>query len=57
MNPVRLRLKLTEFIEKDIEQEVVDKIEKLYKINNFKLHLWYREDTLQPGQLKLHRKI
>ena len=52
MNPVRLRLKLTEFIEKDIEQEVVDKIEKLYKINNFKLHLWYREDTLQPGQLK-----
>ena len=52
MNPVRLRLKLTDFIETEIEQEVVNRIDKLHKINSFKLHLWYEEETLKPGQLK-----
>ena len=35
-----------------IKNILLVQLNKSLKINNFKLHLWYREDTLKPGQLK-----
>ena len=52
MNVVRLRLRLTDFIDTIIEDWVIDKINEIYKINQFKLHLWYDEDDLTSTQLK-----
>ena len=52
MNVVRLRLRLTDFIDTVIEDWVIDKINEIYKINQFKLHLWYDEDDLTSIQLK-----
>ena len=52
MNVVRLRLRLTDFIDTVIEDWVIDKINEIYKINQFKLHLWYDEDDLTSTQLK-----
>ena len=52
MNVVRPRLRLTDFIDTIIEDWVIDKINEIYKINQFKLHLWYDEDDLTSTQLK-----
>ena len=52
MNVVRLRLRLTDFIDTIIEDWVIDKINEIYKINQFKLHLWYDEDDLTSPNLK-----
>ena len=52
MHSITLRLKLTEFIETEIEEYVIDKINQVYKISQFKLHLWYDEDEIKSSQIK-----
>ena len=52
MHSITIRLKLTEFIDTDLEEGVIDKINEVYKIHQFKLHFWYEEGELQPNQLK-----
>ena len=52
MNVVRLRLKMTDFLDTEIESWVINRINEIYKIRQFKLHLWYNEGELQPKQLK-----
>ena len=52
MHSITIRLKLTEFIDTDLEEGVIDKINEVYKIHQFKLHFWYEEGELQPKRLK-----
>ena len=52
MHSITLRLKLTEFIETEIEEYVIDKINQVYKINQFKLHLWYDGEEIKSPQIK-----
>tara|TARA_B100001113_G_scaffold287169_1_gene242808 strand:+ start:396 stop:797 length:402 start_codon:yes stop_codon:yes gene_type:complete len=52
MHSITVRLKLSEFIDTEIEQYVIDRINEVYKIHQFKLHFWYHEDELKPKQLK-----
>ena len=47
-----LRLKLSDFLNDPLESSVVDKIHEIYKIQNFKLQLWYDEGELTPADLK-----
>jgi hypothetical protein len=47
-----LRLKLSDFLNDPLEHLVVDKIHEIYKIQNFKLQLWYDEGELTPADLK-----
>jgi len=47
-----LRLKLSDFLKDPLEHLVVDKIHEIYKIQNFKLQLWYDEEDLTPTDLK-----
>ena len=47
-----LRLKLSDFLNDPLESSVVDKIHEIYKIQNFKLQLWYDEGDLTPSDLK-----
>ena len=47
-----LRLKLSDFLKDPLEHLVVDKIHEIYKIQTFKLQLWYDEEDLTPTDLK-----
>ena len=47
-----LRIKLSDFLNDPLESSVVDKIHEIYKIQNFKLQLWYDEVELTPADLK-----
>jgi hypothetical protein len=47
-----LRLKLSDFLNDPLEHLVVDKIHEIYKIQNFKLQLWYDVEDLTPTDLK-----
>ena len=47
-----LRIKLSDFLNEPLEHLVVDKIHEIYKIQNFKLQLWYDEGDLTPSDLK-----
>ena len=47
-----LRLKLSDFLNDPLEHLIVDKIHEIYKIQNFKLQLWYDEGELTPADLK-----
>jgi len=47
-----LRIKLSDFLNDPLEHLVVDKIHEIYKIQNFKLQLWYDEGDLTPSDLK-----
>jgi hypothetical protein len=47
-----LRLKLSDFLNDPLESLVVDKIHEIYKIQNFKLQLWYDEGEVKPAELK-----
>ena len=49
---VRLRLKMTEFFDTEIESWVINRINEIYKLNQFKLHLWYENDEISPAQIK-----
>jgi len=52
MHSITIRLKLTEFIDTELESWVIDKINEVYKIHQFKLHFWYNEGEIKPKQLK-----
>ena len=52
MNVVRLRLKMTDFLDTIIESWVINRINEIYKIHQFKLHLWYENDEVSPAQIK-----
>jgi hypothetical protein len=47
-----LRLKLSDFINDPLESTVVDKIHEIYKINTFKLQLWYDDGEVTAKDLK-----
>ena len=47
-----LRIKLSDFLNDPLEHLVVNKIHEIYKIQNFKLQLWYDEGELTPADLK-----
>ena len=47
-----LRLKLSDFLNDPLEHLVVDKIHEIYKIQNFKLQLWYDEGEVSASGLK-----
>ena len=47
-----LRLKLSDFLNDPLESLVVDKIHEIYKIQNFKLQLWYDEGEVTAKDLK-----
>ena len=47
-----LRIKLSDFLKDPLEHLVVDKIHEIYKIQTFKLQLWYDEGELTPADLK-----
>ena len=47
-----LRLKLSDFLNDPLEHLVVDKIHEIYKIQNFKLQLWYDEGEVKAADLK-----
>ena len=47
-----LRLKLSDFINDPLESSVVDKIHEIYKIQNFKLQLWYDDGEVTAKGLK-----
>ena len=47
-----LRIKLSDFLKDPLEHLVVDKIHEIYKIQGFKLQLWYDEGDLTPADLK-----
>ena len=47
-----LRLKLSDFLKDPLEHLVVDKIHEIYKIQNFKLQLWYDEGEVKAVGLK-----
>ena len=47
-----LRLKLSDFLNDPLESSVVDKIHEIYKIQNFKLQLWYDDGEVTAKGLK-----
>ena len=47
-----LRLKLSDFLNDPLESSVVDRIHEIYKIQNFKLQLWYDDDEVTAKDLK-----
>ena len=47
-----LRIKLSDFLKDPLEHLVVDKIHEIYKIQNFKLQLWYDEGEITSAGLK-----
>ena len=47
-----LRIKLSDFLNDPLEHLVVDKIHEIYKIQNFKLQLWYDEGEVKAAGLK-----
>ena len=47
-----LRIKLSDFLKDPLEHLVVDKIHEIYKIQNFKLQLWYDDDEVTAKDLK-----
>ena len=47
-----LRIKLSDFLNDPLEHLVVDKIHEIYKIQNFKLQLWYDEGEITSAGLK-----
>ena len=47
-----LRLKLSDFLNDPLEHLVVDKIHEIYKIQNFKLQLWYDDGEVTAKNLK-----
>ena len=47
-----LRLKLSDFLNDPLESLVVDKIHEIYKIQNFKLQLWYDDGEVTAKDLK-----
>tara|TARA_B100000902_G_C26471482_1_gene510330 strand:- start:68 stop:484 length:417 start_codon:yes stop_codon:yes gene_type:complete len=49
---VRLRLKMTDFYDTVIESWVIKRINEIYKVNQFQLHLWYENDEVTPAQIK-----
>ena len=49
---VRLRLKMTDFLDTIIESWGINRINEIYKIHQFKLHLWYENDEVSPAQIK-----
>ena len=51
-NIFALRLKLSDFLKDPLEHLVVDKIHEIYKIQNFKLQLWYDEGEITSAGLK-----
>ena len=51
-NIFALRLKLSDFLNDPLGHLVIDKIHEIYKIQNFKLQLWYDEGELTPADLK-----
>jgi hypothetical protein len=51
-NIFALRLKLSDFLKDPLGHLVIDKIHEIYKIQNFKLQLWYDEEDLTPADLK-----
>ena len=48
-----LRLKLSDFLNDPLEHLVVEKIHDIYKIQDFKLQLWYDDDEVTAKDLKL----
>ena len=47
------KVKINDFIDTDIEDWVIEEIDEVYKIHQFKLHLWYNvEGEIKPTQLK-----
>ena len=56
MHSITIRLKLTEFIDTELENWVIDKINEVYKIHQFKLHFWYNEGEIKPKQLEIKPK-
>tara|TARA_R100000900_G_scaffold120017_4_gene94683 strand:+ start:3829 stop:4245 length:417 start_codon:yes stop_codon:yes gene_type:complete len=49
---VRLRLKMTDFYDTEIEGWIINRINEIYKINQFQLHLWYENDEVSPAKIK-----
>ena len=47
-----LRLKLSDFVNSELEEQVIDKINEANVHHSFKLQLWYNEDDLTPKDLK-----
>jgi hypothetical protein len=47
-----LRIKLSDFLNDPLEQLVVDKIHDIYKIQTFKLQLWYDDGEVTAKDLK-----
>ena len=47
-----LRIKLSDFLNDPLEHLIVDKIHEIYKIQNFKLQLWYDEGEVKAAGLK-----
>jgi hypothetical protein len=47
-----LRIKLSDFLNDPLEHLVVDKIHEIYKIQNFKLQLWYDGSEVTAKGLK-----
>ena len=47
-----LRIKLSDFLNDPLEHLVVDKIHEIYKIQNFKLQLWYDGGEVTAKGLK-----
>jgi len=45
-------LKMTDFYDTVIESWVINRINEIYKINQFQLHLWYENDEVTPAQIK-----
>ena len=47
-----LRIKLSDFLNDPLGHLVIDKIHEIYKIQNFKLQLWYDEGEITSAGLK-----
>ena len=47
-----LRIKLSDFLNDPLGHLVIDKIHEIYKIQTFKLQLWYDEGEITPAGLK-----
>ena len=43
---------MTDFLNTEIEGWIINRIHEIYKINQFKLHLWYENDEVTPSQIK-----
>ena len=57
MNVVRLRLKMTDFLDTEIESWVINRINEIYKINQLKLHLWYENDEVNQAKIQKFIKM